>query len=253
MDYLPYILGILAALFAIVMVRRRRLNKLRDLWSQDALILDDLLKISYIMIIHKDAGVVIYNKRIGIEEIDQDLIGGFLHAISQFRKEFKKKKTGSSLQKGFEMDYYDFKIMITDGDYVRVAMVCEGKPSEFLKENQRKFTEEFEKHYGKHLRKFDGSMAPFRSTDSLIDKYFHTDLAYPLRLSEITQLDFDELDSLETALIEVAEEIQKDKKFFFISNLLSFGLAGRKESRNQIISTIISLQEKGIFKPVELE
>jgi hypothetical protein len=254
MDFLPYIIAVLAALFAILLVRKRRLNKLRALWSQDALILDDLLKISYIMIIHKDAGVVIYNQRIGIEEIDSDLIGGFLHAISQFRREFKKNE-GEDIQKekGFEMDYYDFKIIITDGEYARVAMVCEGTPSEMLKQNQRVFTEEFERKYGKHLTKFDGAIQSFKTADSLIDKYFHIDLAHPLRLSEIESLNLDQLGSLETALVEVAEEIQKEKKFFFVSNLLSFGLAGRKESRNQIISTIISLKEKGILEPIDLE
>jgi hypothetical protein len=54
-------------------------------------------------------------------------------------------------------------------------------------------------------------------------------------------------------LVEVAEQIQKERKFFFVSSLLSFGIAGRKESRDQIISSILSLKNKGILVPVEIK
>jgi len=61
------------------------------------------------------------------------------------------------------------------------------------------------------------------------------------------------LKALEKTLVDVAEQIQKEKKFFFVSSLLSFGLAGRKESRDQIISAILSLKNKGILKPVDIK
>ena len=41
------------------------------------------------MIIHKDIGLTIYNKQIALD-LDSDLIGGFITAISQFRSEIKK-------------------------------------------------------------------------------------------------------------------------------------------------------------------
>ncbi|KKN06795.1 hypothetical protein LCGC14_1073620 [marine sediment metagenome] len=254
MRYLPYIIVGLIAAVTFVTVRQIKHAKKRRIWAGEATILDDLLKISYIMIIHKDVGVSIYDKQISLE-IDSDLISGFLSAISQFRTEFKKDSKQASVEpakgKGFEMDYYDFKIVITDGDFVRVALILDGTPSENLKKNQRKFTEQFERRYEANFRNFTGDITAFRSADDLIEKHFNITFVYPLQLG--SHYGVIKLKGLEKILAEVAEQIQKERKFFFISSLLNFGLAGRKSSRDEIISNILSLKRKGLIIPAELE
>ncbi|MHA1438411.1 MAG: hypothetical protein ACTSPD_12625 [Promethearchaeota archaeon] len=251
LDISPYIIFILIAIFAVVFVRHRKLSHLREIWAGDAMILDDLLKINYIMIIHKDVGVSIYTKQLTAEGLDSDLISGFLQAISQFRGEIKKESSASKISKGFEMDYYDFKIVITDGEYIRVALILEGSPSEKLRENQLEFTKRFEKDFWPHLDNFMGDISVFRSADDLIELYFNIKLMYPLQLGRHYKVI--KLEPLEKALVEVAEQIQKEKKFFFISNLLSYALAGRREERNQVISSILNLKKKGIIEPIEME
>jgi hypothetical protein len=264
--FLPYILAVAGGVSAFVVYRQLRLRKLREFWAGEALVLDDLLKISYIMIIHKDAGVTIYNNQISME-LDSDLIGGFLTAISQFRSEIKKSEKqpvegkniveekelveGKELGegKGFEMDYYDFKIVITDGAHIRVALILDGAPSEKLKENQWAFTNEFEDKFKPVIMKFTGDIKPFKETDRLVEKYFNISLMYPLQVGKHWEVI--QLNALEKALMEVAEQVQKEKKFFFVSTLLSFGLAGRKQSRDQIISTILNLKRKGLLVPLE--
>jgi len=250
LQLLPYMIAILAGLFIFVVVKRQKTHKLRRIWSKEAMVLDDLVNISYIVIIHKDVGVSIFNKQIALEGIDSDLISGFLQAISQFRQEFQKGAKKEQVSKGFEMDYYDFKIIITDGDYARVALVLDKSPSDQLKENQSSFTNEFEYKFRAYLENFDGDITPYRETEPLIEKYFNLTLMYPLKLAPYR--DVFKLNALEKALIEVAEQIQKERKFFFVASLLSFGIAGRKESRDQIISTILSLKNKGILIPVEI-
>jgi hypothetical protein len=250
LQLLPYILAVLACLFIFVAVKRHKTQRLRRIWSKEAMVLDDLVNISYIMIIHKNVGVSIFNKQIAIEGIDSDLISGFLQAISQFRQEFQKGVKKEQISRGFEMDYYDFKIIITDGDYARVALVLDKSPSDQLKENQSSFTKEFEFKFGARLENFDGDITPYKESDPLIEKYFNITLMYPLKLAPYR--DVFKLNSLEKALIEIAEQIQKERKFFFVSSLLSFGIAGRKESRDQIISTILSLKNKGILIPIEI-
>ncbi|MFX1496641.1 MAG: hypothetical protein ACFFBH_03855 [Promethearchaeota archaeon] len=248
-QFLPYILVVIAALLIFVVIRSRRHRKLRRIWANEAKVLDDLINISYIMIIHKDIGVSIFNRQIALDMIDSDLISGFLQAISEFRKEISKTPTVTS--KGFEMDYYDFKIVITDGDYIRVALILEGPPSDRLKENQIEFTNAFETKYKSLLERFDGDLSPFKDTDSLIEKFFNISLMYPLQITSLQERF--KLNTLEKALVEIAEQILKEKKFFFISSLLSFGLAGRKESRDQIISAILALINKGILEPVVIK
>ncbi|MFX0074952.1 MAG: hypothetical protein ACFE96_05885 [Candidatus Hermodarchaeota archaeon] len=250
MQLLPYILAILAGIFIVIGVRRHKHQKLRRVWAKEATILDDLVNISYIMIIHKDVGVSIFNKQIAMEGIDSDLISGFLQAISQFRQEFQKGTKKEQISKGFEMDYYDFKIIITDGEYARVALVLDKSPSDQLKENQTAFTNEFEYKFGFKLERFEGDITPFKETEPLIEKYFNITLMYPLKLAPYR--DVFKLNSLEKSLVGIAEQIQKERKFFFVSSLLSFSIAGRKESRDEIISTILSLKNRGILIPVEI-
>jgi hypothetical protein len=248
--YLPYIiigaLAVASALTARSIIR----SKSRKYWAGEAKILDDLVKISYIMIIHKEVGVSIYNKKISLEGIDSDLISGFLQAISQFRSEIKK---GSSAKKGqaFEMDYGDFKIVIADGDYVRVALILEGSPSDKLRENQRLFTEDFERRFGSQIQNFTGDLTPFKTTDELIERHFNITLVYPLQLGK--HYGVIKHKGLEKTLIEVAEQIQKERKFFFISSLLNYALAGRKASRDEIIGTIIDLKRKGLIIAAKVE
>lgn len=247
---LPYILIGLAGLFVFVTVRHQRLKKLRAKWSNDALILEDLLKISHIMIIQKEGGLTLYNKQISMD-LDSDLISGFITAISQFRSEIKKPTEGISKGAGggFEMDYHDFKIDMTDGDYIRTALILEGIPSQILKDNQQQFTNTFETKFKPLLADFKGDIKPFKETDNLIERYFNLSLMYPLQLAKHWQ--FSKLNKLETILLEVANQMQKERKYFFVSSLLNYGIAGRKESKNQIISTIVGLKKRGLFVPLE--
>ena len=250
MRYLPYIIVGLLAATAFVSIRHVKRSKQRRIWAGEAMILDDLLKIAYIMIIDKNGGVSIYDKQISLEGIDSDLISGFLQAISQFRSEIKKETAGAEKGKGFEMDYYDFKIVITDGEFVRVALILDGTPSEKLKESQIAFTQSFERRFEPHLKNFMGDITPFRASDDLIEKFFNVTFVYPLQLGK--HYGVIKLKGLEKDLTELAEQIQKERKFFFVSSLLNFGLAGRKASRDEIISTIISLKRKGLIIPAEI-
>ena len=203
------------------------------------------------MVIHKDIGVLLYEKQIASEIIDGDLISGFLHAISQFRGEFNGDRTSSTESKGFEMDYYDFKIIIADGNYIRAAFILDGTPSQTTKDKQREFVTYFEKKYDKYLRNFDGTVSTFKKTDAILEHYFNILLINPLQLGQ--EWKSVKLKGLEKDLVEVAQQIQKERKVFFVSRLLNFGLAGRKASRDEIISTIIELKNKKIIVPVNID
>ena len=102
-----------------------------------------------------------------------------------------------------------------------------------------------------NLTDFSGDITPFRAIDDLIERFFNVTFVYPFQLGK--HYGVIKLKGLEKDLTELAEQIQKERKFFFISSLLNFGLAGRKASRDEIISTIISLKRKGLIIPAEIQ
>jgi hypothetical protein len=249
----PYITIFMAILVLTAYIMHRKKTKLREIWAGNALVLDDLLKISYILIIHKDIGVALYSQQVSYEELDSDLISGFLHAISQFRQELKRGiKEEPTVGKTMEMDYYESKIIITDGNYIRVALILDGNPSDDLKENHLAFTNHFEKIHGAFLDvdSFDGDVTGFRDTHILVEKYFNISLMYPLQLGRVKDKNITEL---QRALLNVAEQMEKEKNFFFMSTLINYGIASRKEPRDQIINAIFSLRERNFIVPMKTE
>ena len=252
MDYLiallPYILLLLSILALTGWVMHRKKITLREIWAKDALILDDLLKISYILVLHKEIGVGLYSQQVSYDKLDPDLISGFLHAISQFRRELKKGiEDESTTGKTMEMDYYDSKIVITDGDIIRVALILDGKPSNELKEKQMKFTEHFERNHNKYLKVdgFDGDVTRFKETYILVEEYFNISLMYPFQLGR--GWESEKVSELQKSLLKVAEQMEKEKNFFFISSLINYGIAGRREARDSIISAVLTLKERGLI------
>jgi hypothetical protein len=115
-----------------------------------------------------------------------------------------------------------------------------------LKEQQIQFTKEFEDRYQNLITSFKGDTSVFKGADKLVEKYFNISLMYPLQTNQ--NKDSDDLDNLEKDLIELANEIQKEKEYFFFSDLLSFGMVGRDEPRNKVISTIINLKKENYLR-----
>jgi len=123
--------------------------------------------LKYLMIIYKLNGLVVYSQPFGGIEIDDDLISGFLTAITSFGAEISRKETSMK-----SIRYQDFEIEIEDGKYVRAAIVLIGKATEFLLETLQKFIMKFENFYEKDLNDWIGDTSPFESTNHMINEVF---------------------------------------------------------------------------------
>ena len=132
------------------------------------------------------------------------------------------------------MDYYDFKIVITDGEFVRVALILDGTPSEKLKESQIAFTQSFERRFEPHLKNFMGDITPFRASDDLIEKFFNVTFVYPLQLGK--HYGVIKLKGLEKDLTELAEQIQKERSPAESGYYAHWDLLGRKHRMGQGVS-----------------
>ncbi len=188
LDYLPYILlalGITAAasftVYRVVIVprRRRRIESLKMLYQK----LSDVENLQYLIVLTKDGGLPCYSKSLADVPIDETLVSGFLSAISSFGTEIGKK-----IQEGEggleELSYRQFKIIINEGKFIRVALLLLKRPSESLKVKLRNFNKTFEEVYESELKSFSGAVFDDIAVTKLIEDVFEADLLYPHQVIE---------------------------------------------------------------------
>ncbi|MCK4239385.1 MAG: hypothetical protein KAX33_09700, partial [Candidatus Lokiarchaeota archaeon] len=156
--------------------RKRYKESLKIMYQK----LSDAENIQYFLILTVH-GIPAFSKSMADIPIDDGLISGFLSAISSFGTEIGRKmeKGEGSLE---ELAYQQFKIILSEGKYVRCAILLSKRPSEKLKDNLQLFNEKFEEKFKEKLQRRDGIMFKEMQVLSLIEEVFEIDLLYPHRL-----------------------------------------------------------------------
>ncbi|MHA1891309.1 MAG: hypothetical protein ACTSYS_09990 [Promethearchaeota archaeon] len=246
MDNIYYIL-IAIALIVLVSVARYNIKKKKErIWKEDADKIRDIVKIQHLLVIMKNSGACVVNRSYSPVKLDADLIAGFLQAIATFGKEVGPKSVNKKdVANGMIFDYQNFKILVQDGNNVRVALILDGIPTDNLKRNVKQFIDAFESRY--KLDAWKGNLEIFRNVDILIENAFEITLIYPLIINPSIQKR-EIKSSLGKALYEVALAVQKEKQAFYLSTLLNYAQAGRKESQNQVLSEIYHLKKQKVFQ-----
>ncbi|MCK4287205.1 MAG: hypothetical protein KAX18_13430, partial [Candidatus Lokiarchaeota archaeon] len=156
-DLIPYLIIIGAAVVLIggsigvyrgVVVPKKR-EKSRIL-KEVKTIFDDAINLEHILVLYKGTGTCVYFKSFGSEEIDPELISGFISAICSFGKDLVCQEELN------EINYGDKMLLLSDGEYIRVALVLSKKPSIILRKNLMEFINEFEKTYNNELPNWRG-------------------------------------------------------------------------------------------------
>ena len=194
LDLLPYILIAIGIVVGttfivhrgfIVPRRRRRIESLKVLYQK----LSDVENLQYLIVLTKDGGVPCFSKSLADVPIDESLVAGFLSAISTFGEEI-----GAKIQEGEggleELSYRQFKIIINEGTYVRVALLLLKRPSDTLKQKLKKFNAFFEEVYEERLKDFTGEVFENVPVTKMIEEVFEADLLYPHQVIEAKVNDY---------------------------------------------------------------
>lgn len=211
-------------------------------------VFEDAINMQHILIIYKATGTCVYFKSFGMEQIDPDLISGFLSAAQSFVKESMSSADGLS-----EMKSGNANLLISDGELVRATLVL-GKPaSQFLKSNLSRFLLMFEGKYRDALLNWKGQLGVFKDTGKLIDEVLHTSVILP---HEIT-VDIKKLKSisnpLSRSLLKIAQGvISEGKPMFFLAQIISDAKDKIKKKPQEILLGIDELLKKGIFVPIDM-
>lgn len=243
------LVGIFSAYY---FVKRRRLKEKQKIWEKKTNMFSDTLSIDYILIINKLSGSNIVQKELGDMHFEAGLVSGFLQAITSFKYELKKEKAAEKARETILLDYQDYKILLKDGEYIRVALVLSQEPSENLKKSLTKFINAFEMKYNEKLKNFNGEVSGFKNFMDLVDTHFNTSLLKPHIVNENPPPL--EISSFEKKVLKIGKTIQEDQGDFYISKLLNYLLSAMSEEpKEKIIAAVYDLAEKKYLLPVPLD
>ncbi|NVM28886.1 MAG: hypothetical protein HWN65_08580 [Candidatus Helarchaeota archaeon] len=266
--YVPYAVILLVAVvgtylsyrqFVAKPRQRRRFARMQKLANKFA----DIVNLQHILVVHSEAGTCIFQHSFGEVTFDADLISGFLTAIAAFQTElttpspkklpFGEKAPEADEREGFELSYANFKILLQDGKLTRTALILASSPSTSLRTSVDDFVKQFETRFGPDLRYWRGAMAPFQKGTEVVEAAFETSLLWPHKIEKMEREVVKELNSLESALFTLALQIQTEKRYFFLPELVGKAARIRRESQVEILGTIDDLRQKGIFKAIPIE
>jgi len=254
-DLLPYLIligiavGIVGGSVGIyrgVVVPKKR-EKERIL-SEVKTIFEDAINLEHILVLYKGTGTCIFFKSYGMEEIDPELISGFLTAVSSFGKEMESQQALN------EITYGDKMLLLSDGEYTRVALVLGKKASIMLSKHLKDFIDAFEKRYSKDLPNWRGQLNIFMNSGQLVDDNLNTSIILP---HEIT-FDFASVKDLKNPdsriVLKIANSLVKDsdRKFFFIATILKEAVEKTGKDNAEIFMGIKELRDKKILMPIQI-
>ena len=224
--------------------KRERERVLREVTT----VFDDAVNLEHLLVIYKNTGTCVFFKSYGMEEIDPQLISGFLSAVSSFGKEMDSQEALNEIQYGDKM------LLLADGQYIRVALVLDKQASTILRQHLKEFIETFEKIYSSELPKWKGQIDLFKDTGDFVDGMFHTSIILPHEI----KYDLAKVKSLKNPssreVLKVAQSLVEgsERKFFFVASLLMEAVDKTGRDKAEIFMGIKELTEKGILLPIRI-
>ncbi|MHA1979605.1 MAG: hypothetical protein ACTSXN_00695, partial [Promethearchaeota archaeon] len=254
-DLIPYFILfgalLVASAVSVGVYRGAILPKKREkqrILTEVKTIFDDAINLEHILVLYKGTGTCIYFKSYGSEEIDPELIGGFLSAVSSFGKEMVAQEALN------EISYGDKMLLLADGVYIRVALVLGKKGSLILRRNLKRFIEAFENTYKDVLPKWRGQLNHFMNAGQIVDDLLNTSIILPHQIS----YDFSNIKDLKIShskdVLKTAHNCceEADRKFFFIATLLKEAAESTNKDTAEIFMGIKELRDKKMLIPIEI-
>jgi len=198
--------------------------------------------------LYKGTGTCIFFKSFGSEQIDPELISGFISAISSFGKDLVSQEELN------EISYGDKMLLLSDGEHIRVALVLSKKASLILRRNLMEFIQVFERTYTNELPDWRGQLTLFRGAGTIVDDILSTSIILP---HEITY-EFSTVKTLKKPhsrdVLKIANNLMKDseRNFFFIATLLKEATEKTSKETAEIFMGIKELRDNKILMPIEI-
>jgi hypothetical protein len=118
-------------------------------------------------VVYNQGGRCIYHYKFGGLNVNSELVGAFLDALSSFAMETIPSKGQMRL-----IDRGNVKVLFEQGKYVSLALFASESSPE-TREILATFLSKFETKYGSILKNWDGSLGAFNGVDEMVKSIFH--------------------------------------------------------------------------------
>jgi len=201
---------------------------------------ENVINLEKIFVLYKRTGMCIFFKSFELNKIDLKQINELISAISSFGKEL------ASQEKINEITYDNKILLLTDGDFIRVALVLGNKPSISLCNYLDTFLDTFEKKYDRDLLNWRYELNLFKNAEQIVDEILNTSIILPHEINQETSSLKNLQNKYSKEILEIARELEKDniKKFFFISTLIEDATS---KNRNDIVKFLINIKDRKFF------
>nr|MDO8117724.1 leucine-rich repeat domain-containing protein [Candidatus Sigynarchaeota archaeon] len=225
-----------------------RMIELRNIYQKFM----DAENVQYILIL-MNSGLPLYSKAFSNVPIDENLISGFLSAISSFGAEIGTKIGRDAGEIGGleQLSYGQFKIILNEYKITKVALLLLNDASDTLKNKLKTFNVAFYEHFKGVLDGWRGQALPSQEITDIVEQVFDMELAY---LHNLVDFKADEREQeIDDASIEkfVLRAMRDDpfNNFFHIKGLMEHSkLFGKDEI--EVFDVINKLKQSRIVYPL---
>jgi hypothetical protein len=228
----------------VIAPRKRRYT---ELLVNTASMFEDAINLQHLLVIYKATGTCIYFKSFGLEQIDPDLIAGFLSAAQSFVKESMSSDGLSEMKSG------DNSLLSSDGEKVRITLVLSKPASQFMRSNLSRLIMTFESKYASILLNWKGQLAIFKDTAQMIDEIIGTSVILPHNITTDVKAIKSVSSVLAKSLLKIARDLTSgQRQFFFIAQLVSEAKSKLKRDPPEILIGLQDLLKGKVIVPVDL-
>jgi len=210
-------------------------------------ILDDAYHIENILILHQNTGTCIFFKSYSSKK-EPELIQRLLTMIYAFGKNIPSQEIINI------NSFQGRKLLISDGNFIRVAVLLDKDPSNIIKKGLMDFIDFFEETYGKDLADWKYELSAFSNIETVLDHFLFPSIILSHKLSfELTNLDAI-LDAQSKEVFNVANNLvtSSGRNAFYITTLIKKAMSNTKETIPDILKAIKELKFKKVLIPLDI-
>ena len=239
------VLGVVAGVATAFVVHRKVLvpKKIKQTKNISYLVVSfkDIVSLENLFVILKSTGACLISRTYSPESIAESMENVLCKVIANYAKGDRRHDAFCDL-----IRFENYKILLDDGDFVRVAVTIGATPSERLIRSLVRFVQYFELQNYSLLKNATGPIEGLQGVDDLLDIQFGASLIAPYTMAQAKKLS-----GFEETLQLMAANLLSQHDYFYLSQLFTHAKSDTLVDEIMIFKTIQDLLDKKVIVPYD--